>query len=374
MRTRGAVIAEVPGRLEVIDLEVDEPRADELEVKVVASGMCHSDDHHATGDSHVGILPFAMGHEGAGIVTRLGGPNTKGIKEGDHVVFNPLPSCGHCRRCATGHQNLCDLGAGVLVGARWRDPSSYRLHTVDGRPVGQMCGISTFASTTLVSIESVVKIPDDIPLDKACLVGCGVSTGWGSAVTMAEVQPGHTVVVMGTGGVGVNAVQGAVHAGAAHIIGVDPAEFKRQAALEFGATHAVATMDEAAELARQFTNGQGADAVVVTVGVLQPDYVAQALGALGKGGICVVTAVGNEKSVGVPIRMTELTFSQKQLRGTVFGGTNGNWDVLRLLDLYRAGRLKLDELITRTYTLDEIQKGYDDLLSDQLVRGVVLHD
>ncbi|WP_346052270.1 NDMA-dependent alcohol dehydrogenase [Amycolatopsis dongchuanensis] len=374
MRTRGAVLAEVPGRLEVIDLEVDEPRADEVEVKVVASGLCHSDDHHAKGDSYQSVLPMAMGHEGAGVVTRVGGPNAKGIKEGDHVVFTAVPSCGHCRQCASGHQNLCDLTPGALSGARWTDPGSYRLHTTDGRPVGQMCGISTFAATTLVSVDCVVKIPQDIPLDKACLVGCGVSTGWGSAVNLAEVRPGHTVVVMGTGGVGVNAVQGAAHAGAAHIIGVDPAPFKREAALRFGATHAVATMEEATELARQHTNGQGADSVVVTVGVLRPEHVAQAFAALGKGGICVVTSVGPLNTVGLPISLSELTFFQKQVRGAVFGGTSGNWDVLRLLDLYRAGRLKLDELITRTYTLDEVQKGYDDLLSDQLVRGVVIHD
>lgn len=277
MRTRGAVIQQIPGTFEVINLEVDDPRPDELQVQVVASGMCHSDDHHAKGDVHVGMLPFAMGHEGAGIVTRVGGPNTKGIREGDHVVFSAIPSCGHCRFCASGQQNLCRLTAGILAGPRWTDPSSYRLHTADGRPVGQMCGISTFTGTTLVSFDSVVKIPDDIPLDKACLVGCGVSTGWGAAVNSAQVRPGDTVVVMGVGGVGINAVQGAVHAGAAHVVAVDPVPFKREKAGEFGATHAVATMAEATELVKSFTQGQGADSAIITVGVLQAAHVGPAL-------------------------------------------------------------------------------------------------
>lgn len=185
MQVRGAIIWESPGNLDVVDMELSDPRPDEVQVKMVASGMCHSDDHHVTGDSPLTGCPFALGHEGAGIVTKVG-LNSKGIEEGDHVVFSGIPSCGHCRWCATGMSNLCDLAAGILAGPRWTD-GTYRLHLPDGRPVGQLCGISTFVDTTTAPLDSVIKVDKDIPLDKACLVGCAVSTGWGAAVNSAAV-------------------------------------------------------------------------------------------------------------------------------------------------------------------------------------------
>ncbi|AHH17479.1 oxidoreductase [Nocardia nova SH22a] len=371
MQVRGAVIRKSPGDLEVVDLELDDPRPDELQVKMVASGMCHSDDHHVTGDSPLDPCPFALGHEGAGIVTKVG-PNSKGIEEGDHVVFSAIPSCGHCRWCASGMSNLCDLAAGILAGPRWTD-GSYRLHTLDGQPVGQLCGISTFLDTTTASLDSVVKIDKSIPLDKACLIGCAVSTGWGSAVNSADVQPGDTVIVMGIGGIGVSAVQGAKFGGAENIIAVDPVAFKREQAPIFGATHAVATMAEATELARQFTNGQGADSAIITVGVLRPEYVGQAFSAIRKAGTVVVTAIGPHEAMGAPISLHELTLSQKRLQGALFGATNGNWDVKRLLSLYQSGALKLDEMVTRTYALDDVVQGYRDLHAGTNIRGVVVY-
>ncbi|GHE93918.1 MULTISPECIES: NDMA-dependent alcohol dehydrogenase [Amycolatopsis] len=372
MLTRGAIVREAPGEYEVVDLELDDPQPDEVQVKVVASGLCHSDDHIATGDIPVGTYPFAGGHEGAGVVTKAH-PNRKGIKEGDHVVFLAVPVCGHCRFCASGRQALCDLGAGILAGPRWTD-GTYRLHTADGTPVGQMCGISTFVSTTTVSLDSVVKIDDDIPLDKACLVGCGVGTGWGSAVNAAAVQPGDTVIVMGAGGIGVNALQGAAHAGATTIIAVDPVPFKRESAPTFGATHAVETMDEAAELARQFTNGQGADSAILTVGVLTAEHVGQGLAAIRKDGTCVVTAMAPLAEVGAQVALGDLALSQKRLQGTLFGHSNPTWDIRRQLQLYRDGALKLDELVTRTYTLDEVTQGYRDMHEGKNIRGVIRHD
>ncbi|MHA6796381.1 NDMA-dependent alcohol dehydrogenase [Pseudonocardia bannensis] len=373
MLTRGAIVRQAPGKYEVVDLEVDDPRPGEIQVKMVASGLCHSDDHIATGDIPVGVYPFAGGHEGAGIVTKAG-ENTKGIKEGDHVVFSFLPACGHCRWCASGMQNLCDLGAGLLAGSRWGDPTDFRLKLTDGTPVGQMCGISTFLETTTVSADSAVKVDDDIPLDKACLVGCGVGTGWGSAVNSAGVQPGDTVIVMGIGGIGINAVQGAAHAGASNVIAVDPIAFKREKAQELGATHAVETMEEAIELAQQFTNGQGADSSIVTTGVVKPEHVQQAFAAIRKAGTCVVTALGDITEVGLPIALSELTLFQKRLQGAMFGASNPNWDIKRQLQLYREGVLKLDELVTRTYTLDEIQQGYQDMHDGKNIRGVIVYD
>ncbi|GEL18053.1 NDMA-dependent alcohol dehydrogenase [Pseudonocardia asaccharolytica] len=372
MQTRGAVIRQAPGKFEVVDLELDDPGPGEIQVKMAASGLCHSDDHIATGDIPVGIYPFAGGHEGAGVVTAIG-TGVRGFAEGDHVVFSFLPGCGRCRWCATGQQNLCDLGATLLIGSRWDNPEDFRL-SLDGRPVGQMCGISTFCETTTVAVESAVKIPDDIPLDKACLLGCGVGTGWGSAVNSAEVRPGDTVIVMGIGGIGINSVQGARHAGATNIIAVDPVAFKREKAQELGATHSAETIEEATELAKEMTNGQGADSAIVTVGVTKPEHVAQAFTAIRKAGTVVVTGLGDITEVGLPIAISELTLFQKRLQGALFGASAPSFDILRQVQLYQDGVLKLDELITKTYSLDQIQQGYQDMHDGKNIRGVIRYD
>src|SRR3954451_2181998 len=165
--TRTSVIRKAPGTYETVEVELDDPRQGEVTVKLAASGMCHSDDHNATGDVPVGIYPFAGGHEGSGVITAVG-PNTPGFEVGDHVVFSFLPACGKCRFCANGMSYLCDLGAGLLVGARFDDPTSFRFTLADATPVGQMCGLATFAEVTTVSADSAVKIPKDIPLEVAC--------------------------------------------------------------------------------------------------------------------------------------------------------------------------------------------------------------
>lgn len=360
---------QAPGKWEIAEVDVAEPLQGELQLKMVASGLCHSDDHLSTGDIPLGGFPFAGGHEGAGIVEAVG-PNTPGWEVGDHVVLSFLPGCGKCRWCASGMQNLCDLGATILAGTR--ADGTFRM-TLDGQPVGQMCGISTFAEHTVVSVDSAVKIPKELPLDKACLTGCGVGTGWGSAVNSAEVQPGDTVIVMGVGGIGINAVQGAAHAGATNVIAVDPVEFKREKAQEMGATHAVATIEEADALAKSFTDGQGADSAIVTIGVVKGEHVAQAFASIRKAGTVVVTGLGNLLEVGVPISLGELTLFQKRLQGSLFGASSPSRDILKMLQLYTDGKLKLDELVTRTYTLDEINDGYADMHAGKNLRGVIIH-
>ncbi|GAA4879097.1 NDMA-dependent alcohol dehydrogenase [Actinomycetospora straminea] len=370
MLTRGAVLREVPGRYEVVELEVDDPRPGEIRVQMVASGLCHSDDHHATGDMKVGILPFAGGHEGSGIVEAVG-PHTPGFEEGDHVVFSFLPACGRCRWCATGHQNLCDMGAAAGTNARWDDPTSFRL-ALDGAPVGQMCGLSTFCEHTTVATASAIKVDPWIPLETACLTGCGVGTGWGAAVNSAEVEPGHVVIVMGVGGIGINAVQGAAHAGALAVIAVDPVEFKRTQALALGATHAVADIAEATEIGRELTNGQGADAAIVAVGVTTGRHVGAALRAVRKAGTCVVVGLGATRTGDGDIPLTELVLYQKRLQGSLFGASAPTADIPAQLRLHQAGALKLDELITTRYTLDEIATGFDDMHAGRNLRGVVV--
>lgn len=374
MRARGAVLFQAPGSYEVTDLEIDDPRQDEIRVRMVAAGLCHSDDHYATGDRAAGTLPWCGGHEGAGIVEAVG-PDTPGWAPGDHVVFSFLPSCGKCRWCATGQQNLCDLGASLGVGGRLavppHDPPDYRVHLPDGTPVGQMCSVGTFAEYTTISVDSAIKVDGDLDLTRICVLACAVGTGFGSAVNVARVQPGQTVIVMGIGGIGANAVQGAASAGAAHVIAVDPVEFKREKAFEFGATRAFGDIAEAADYARSLTNGQGADSAIVTVGVVRPEHVGQAFAAIRKSGTVVVTGLGPDADFGLPVSVSELTIYQKQIKGAMFGACNPFADIPLQIGQYRAGKLKLDELITAEYALDDIAKAYIDLREGRFLRGII---
>lgn len=370
MQTRGAVIRSAPGKFEIMDIELEDPRQNELQIKMVASGLCHSDDHLATGDLPVPDYPICGGHEGGGIVSKVG-PNTVGWEEGDHVVMSFLPGCGKCRWCATGHQNLCDLGAFALAGTRFDDPTSFRMHYDDGKPVAQFLGISTFSEYTTVSVNSAIKVDKDLPLETICLLGCGVGTGWGSAVNSAEVHPGDTVIIMGVGGIGINAVQGAAAAGADNVIAVDPQEFKREKAMELGATHTFSDIAEADEFAKSVTNGQGADSAIVTTGVLLSEHIGQAFSAIRKMGTVVVTSLGDATNVGIPVSTLELTMYQKRIQGALFGASSPTSDIPRQIQMYRDGRLKLDELITNTYSLDEVAQGYEDMHAGKNIRGVV---
>jgi len=373
MLTRAAILRESPGKFELVDLELDAPRQGELQVKLVASGICHSDDHFRTGDNVASHYPIVMGHEGAGVIEAVG-PNTAGWEAGDHVVFSFIPSCGRCRWCASGMTNLCDLGAHLTRGSRFDDLESFRF-TVDGQGVGQLCGLGTFAERTVVSTESVVKVDKDLPLTSVCLLACGVGTGWGSAVNSGNIRPGDVVIVMGTGGVGSNAVQGAAHAGATTVIAVDPVQFKRDMAQSLGATHSFASIEEGDAFAKSITNGQGADTTIITVGVLQGSHIAQGLSSVRKGGTLVVTSVGDMSSgEGIPLNPWEITLMQKRIQGSLFGQCNPRADIPRQIDMYRNGQLKLDELVTRTYTLDDIGAACDDLVSGRNIRGVITFD
>ncbi|PXY33194.1 alcohol dehydrogenase [Prauserella sp. PE36] len=370
--TRVALVRGAPGTYETATVELDDPRQGEVTVKLAASGLCHSDDHVATGDVPVAVYPYVGGHEGAGVITAVG-PDTPGYEVGDHVVFSFLPACGKCEFCAQGLSNLCDLGASLLTGARADDPTSFRM-TENGNPVGQQCGISTFAEYTTASVDSVVKIGKDIPLKAAALVGCGVPTGWGSAVNSANIRPGATVIVMGIGGIGANALQGAAHAGATTVIAVDPVPFKREQAKLFGATHAYATIEEAADFARSLTNGQGADATIVTIGVVKGEHVGEALASIRKAGTVVLTGLGDITAAGAPIALGDLTLMQKRLQGSLFGESNPRHDIPNLLRMYQAGQLKLDELVTREYTLDQVAEAYEDMHAGRNIRGVIVFD
>jgi NDMA-dependent alcohol dehydrogenase len=370
LRTKAAALFSAPGKWEIVELDLEPPRQDELLIKMAAAGLCHSDDHILTGDLPVPpeALPIVGGHEGAGVVEEVG-PNTPGWKVGDRVVLTFLPMCGLCRWCASGMQNLCDNGAGILSGVR--EDGSRRMR-LDGKPIGQGAGVSTFSEWSTVSVRSAIKCPDGVPLDAACLTSCGVGTGWGSAVHSADVRPGDVVIVMGTGGIGMNAVQGAAHAGASVVIAVDPVEMKRTASFGFGATHAVSSMDEATALAQSFTNGQGADSCIVCVGVTTGENVAQAVNAIRKAGTCVLTGLPRAADdIALPISLRHIVLYQKRLQGSLFGASSPSKDIPALLDMYRQGRLKLDELITRRYTLEDINAGYEDMRAGLNLRGII---
>ena len=348
-------------------------------MKLVGSGLCHSDEHLRTGDMVIpketadmmGLQQFPIigGHEGAGEVLEVG-PGVTTVAPGDHVVLGFVPSCGRCPSCAKGQSNLCDLGAFLLAGRQVTDFTA-RHHAKDGQDLGLMCCLGTFGEHTVVSEASCIKIENDIPLDKAALVGCGVTTGWGTATYAADVQPGETVVVVGCGGIGMNAIQGAALAGARHIVAVDTVESKRERSMTFGATHTAASVEEATELVGMITWGQNADKTIITVGVGSGDLIAPVMAMTGKGGRCVHTSVAPIDEEDVKLSLFDLSMMQKQLVGSIFGSANPRYDIPRLLRLYQEGKLKLDELITQEYTLDDINKGYDDMNNGTNVRGFV---
>ncbi len=368
MKTRAALMFEQPGEWKITEVELDKPGTGEILVQMVSAGLCHSDDHVATGDITVGHLPLCGGHEGAGIVREVG-PGVYGLEPGDHILTSFVPSCGRCRWCATGLQNLCDNGALILEGAQL--DGSFRMHHKDDG-VATMGVLGTFAEWQVYDQLSVVKIRKDVPLDVACLVSCGVPTGWGSAVYAADVQPGDVVIVQGVGGVGINAVQGAHHAGASHIIAVDPVELKRDFALTVGATSAFSHITEATEFARSVTNGQGADSSIVTVGSLDGERIAEGFRAIRKAGIVVVTSQGSVTAEGIPgVNLFEISMYQKRIQGALYGMSSPRRQITLLLDLYMTGKLKLDELVTRRYTLDQINQGYEDMRNGLNIRGII---
>ncbi|RJQ86616.1 NDMA-dependent alcohol dehydrogenase [Amycolatopsis panacis] len=371
MKTKAAVVYEVGKPIEIVELELDGPQQGEVLIRYTHAGLCHSDVHIAYGDLEA-RLPMVLGHEGAGIVEDVG-PGVTRVKPGDHVVCSFIPNCGTCRWCSTGQQAICDMGAtileGYLPGPRFpfSGPGAVREY-------GAMCMLGTFSRYSVIHQNSAVKVDDDLPLDKAVLVGCGVPTGWGSAVNAADVQPGETVIVSGVGGIGINAVQGARYAGAKNVIALDPLENKREKAMELGATHAVATPEEAMELAQSFTNGNGADKTIVTAGLVTEEIVTGAFNATGKAGTVVLTGLNKLSVNNVTLPGSILTLFKKTVKGSLFGDCNPTVDIPKILGLYRNGDLKLDEIITRTYTLEEVNQGYDDLLEGRNVRGVLVHD
>jgi S-(hydroxymethyl)glutathione dehydrogenase/alcohol dehydrogenase len=354
----------------VEEIDLDPPGPGEVLVKIAASGMCHSDEHLVTGD-----LPFAPpiigGHEGAGVVQEVG-EGVSWLAPGDHVVFGFIPSCGRCASCSTGHQNLCDLGALMGLGKQIADGTSR--HHARGQDLALMCILGTFAHHTVVNEASCIKIDKDVPLDRACLLGCGVVTGWGSSVYAAEVKPGDTVAVVGVGGIGANAIQGAKLAGAKRIIAIDPVEFKREKAMEFGATHTFSSMEEALPGIQELTWGTMANKVIMTMGVGSGEVIGSAMALASKRGRVVVTNIHPALEYSASMSLLDLTLMEKQLVGSLFGSGNPRADIPKLIGLYREGQLDLDGLVTNEYPLEGVNEGYDAMRAGTNIRGVLKYD
>jgi S-(hydroxymethyl)glutathione dehydrogenase/alcohol dehydrogenase len=358
-----------PGEDYKIDtVEVDEPGPGEVLVEIRACGLCHSDEHVRSGDLPLPHYPVICGHEGAGEVARVGEGVTS-VAPGDHVALAFIPSCGACASCRAGRAFLCDTGmklfdTGMITDGRIA-------HRIGNEPVARFSQLGAFSERQLLAESSVVKVDPDIPWPAVALVSCGVATGFGSAVNRAGVRPGDTVAVLGIGGVGISAVQGARVAGARRIIAVDPVEFKREQALRFGATHVYSSLDEAIAGVGQLTWGGMCDSVICTFGVMRGDLLEPALALTAKGGACVVTSVAPIAQAQADVNLFLLAMMNKDIRGCLYGAESPRIQIPRLLDLYRDGVLKIDEMITETYRLDQVNQGYADIEAGRILRGVI---
>jgi len=382
MKTRAVVCSGLGEPWKTEEVEIDPPANREVRVKMVYAGMCHSDEHLRTGDisappevlEAIGVssmFPIIGGHEGSGIVTEVG-TNVTQVAPGDHVAVSFIPSCGTCHWCASGRQNLCDLGMFTLAGGMLSD-GTYRYHLGEEN-INRMAQLGTFADEMVCHENSLVRIEPYANMKAAALISCGISTGFGSAVDRAKVKPGETVVVIGCGGVGSGAIQGARIAGARTIIAVDPVPFKLEKAKEVGATHGVASILDAQFLLPELTQGRNADVVILTPSVLKGELIASACALGSKDSRIVVTAIAPFSQMDVQLNLFSLAMFNQALLGTVFGSASPRVQIPNLLNLFEAGQLKIDEIITQEYGLDQVQQGYDDQAAGTIIRGVVAFD
>ncbi|WP_028477325.1 NDMA-dependent alcohol dehydrogenase [Nocardia sp. CNY236] len=369
MKTKGAVLWGIDQPWSVEEIEIGDPVAGEVKIRLETAGMCHSDHHIVTGATPMPAFPVMGGHEGAGVITELGPNCPPDLQVGDHVILSFIPACGRCPACVAGHMALCDLGMGLLLGQSISD-GTYRIQA-RGQNVIPICLLGTFAPYITVHHTSVVKIDPSIPFEVACLVGCGVPTGFGSATHVAQVSPGETVVIAGIGGVGMSALQGAVLSGASKVVAIDPNPWKREQAQKFGATHAYESMEAAVAPLIDATEGRMAQKVILTMGEMHGDYIEEGLILTAKTGTLVVTSMGRMDANDVKLNSFLMCMLQKTVKGCIFGGGNARQDAPMLLELYKSGQLNLDDMVTRSYSLEEINQGYQDMLDSKNIRGII---
>ncbi|MCH7478538.1 MAG: Zn-dependent alcohol dehydrogenase [SAR324 cluster bacterium] len=375
MRMRAAVFYEVNKPLVIEEIELDPPKAEEVLVKVVATGVCHSDVHYFTGDSRrTTDRPIILGHEGAGIVEEVG-PGVTSVKPGDHVVMTFLPTCGHCKWCHRGEPTLCDLGA--QIGSGKMLDGTYRHHRAsDGEDIDNFLFVSTFGEYSVTSAASLVKVPDYLPLERLCLLGCGFTTGFGAVTNAAHIRPGETVTIVGCGGLGLSAVQGAASCDAGKIIVVDIHEQKLEMAKKFGATHTILNRHNVKEVIqeiREITCGEGTDYSFEFVGTEATDETqAIAFKAARKGGSVFLVGAGNSKRRTLPISSDELILYRKKVQGVLFGDAQFQVDIPRYVDLFEQGKIDLDGLVSQEFSIDDINTCFENVLAGNRVARQVI--
>ena len=361
-----ALVSSENDKCAVEEVSLDPPKAGELRIKMAATGVCRS-DHSVI----AGILPLpkpiVLGHEGAGIVDEVG-EGVTGFAAGDHVVLSFNPACGHCFFCTKQQPHLCDAGA---PDGKMLDGTS-RVHRQDGSDLGVMQFLGCMAEYAIVPAISAQTIDKSFPLDKAALVGCGVMTGVGAAINTAGVTPGSSAAVFGCGGIGLSIIQGCRIAGARQIIAVDVADNKLEMAKHFGATDVVnGSVDNGVMKCKELTGGVGPDFTFEAAGV--PQLMAEANIAARRGGTATIVGVGSMTD-NVPFNALLLSLDGKTLKGSYYGDTNFHHDFPMLLDMYRIGKLNLDDMVTATYTIDEAPRAFEDMEAGKNARGVIVYD
>ena len=375
MKTRAAVAFEARKPLEIVELDLEGPKAGEVLVEIMATGICHTDAYTLDGLDSEGLFPSVLGHEGAGIVREVGAGVTS-VKPGDHVIPLYTPECRQCKSCLSGKTNLCTAiratqGKGLM-------PDGTSRFSIGGKPVHHYMGCSTFSNFTVLPEIAVAKVNPDAPFDKICYIGCGVTTGIGAVINTAKVEIGATAVVFGLGGIGLNVIQGLRLAGADMIIGVDLNNSKKEWGERFGMTHFVNPKEVDGDIVAHLVNMTkrgadqigGADYTFDCTG--NTKVMRQALESShrgwGKSVIIGVAGAGQEIST----RPFQLVTGRTWM-GTAFGGARGRTDVPKIVDWYMEGKIQIDPMITHTMPLDDINKGFDLMHAGESIRSVVVY-
>ncbi len=365
MKIKAAVFHEVGVPFQIEELDLAEPRQGEVLVKVAAAGVCHSDWHLMTGATKH-PLPVVPGHEGSGVVQGVGAGVTK-LKPGDHVALNWAPNCGHCFYCLRDRPSLCSTYVGPLWAGTMMDGTTR--FSKEGEPVYHFSALGCFADYVVVPQECCVAIDKAVPLEIAALVGCAVTTGVGAVLNTAVVQPGSSVVVFGAGGVGLNIIMGAKLAGASRIIAVDTNEAKGDLAKSFGATDVIMNRPDTNDAIRNLTEGRGADYVFEAVGLTSLQE--QCLDAVRPGGLVVYVGMSPMgSSTNLPGAI--IARQEKTVTGSYYGSANTARDFPKYIDLYRQGLLDLERLISKRYSLEQINEAYADMLQGETARGIIV--
>ncbi len=367
MKTKAAVAFEAGKPLEIVELDLAGPREGEVLIKVMATGVCHTDAFTLSGDDPEGIFPAVLGHEGAGIVMEVG-PGVTTLKADDHVIPLYTPECRTCEYCLNPKTNLCQKirltqGKGLM-------PDGTSRFSLNGKPIFHYMGTSTFSQYIVVPEIALAKIRKDAPLDKVCLLGCGVSTGLGAVIKTSKVEPGSNVVVFGLGGIGLNVIQGARLVGANMIVGVDLNPEKEALGRSFGMTHFVNPKDVKGDLAQHIVEltGGGADYSYECIGNVDVMRTALECAHKGWGESVIIGVAGAGKEISTrPFQLV----TGRSWRGSAFGGYRGRTDVPMLVDWYMDGKIDIDSQVTFEYGLEDINKAFDKMMSGEAIRSII---